>query len=35
MDRMALGVLMEAGVVNWGDARRCVETVKEIGKDTT
>lgn len=32
---MALAVLMEAGVINWGNAKRCVEIVKEIGKGTS
>jgi len=31
---MALAMLMEAGVVNWGDAKKCIETVKEIGEGT-
>lgn len=31
---MALAILMEAGMVKWGDARRCIEIVKEIGKGT-
>lgn len=31
---MALAVLMEAGIVEWGDARRCIEIVKEVGAGT-
>ncbi len=31
---MALAMLMEAGVIDWGDAKKCVEIVKEIGKGT-
>lgn len=31
---MALAVLMEAGVINWGDVKRCIDFVKEIGKGT-
>jgi len=31
---MALAVLMEAGVIKWGDARKCIEIIKEIGKGT-
>jgi len=28
---MALSVLMEAGIIKWGDADRCLEVVKKIG----
>ncbi len=31
---MALAMLMEAGIVTWGDAKRCIEIVKEVGAKT-
>lgn len=31
---MALAMLMEAGIVAWGNARRCIEAVKEVGTKT-
>lgn len=31
---MALAMLMEAGMVKWGDSKRCIEVVGEISKGT-
>jgi aldehyde:ferredoxin oxidoreductase len=31
---MALAMLMEAGVIEWGDAKKCIEVIREIPRDT-